>query len=176
MCTAGGPRFNLHCFSTWELSHTIAVQQQQQFAGCQECSQSSSDLGLSLSSASPAREVRGGLPRGGWINLLGSSHTGHTVQWIFILFFCVPVKNFFVQILEVTEQGLWHAEVQPSLPTGNSFPRIHVTRNCCPEATAIYFCFTQDSPSYFLFSSAFLWVIRVALRLSLFWISSATSQ
>lgn len=91
----------------WELSHTIAVKQQHQFTGCQECSQSSSDLRLSLSSANPAEEFRGGLPRGGWINLLGSFHTGHTVQGMFILsFFAVPVKYFFTKTLEVTEWGL----------------------------------------------------------------------
>lgn len=88
--TAEGPRFNLHRFSTTEFSYAVAVQQQQQFAGCQECSQSSSSLGLSLCSANPAEELCRGLPRGGWINLLGSSHTSHTVQRIFILLLCSP--------------------------------------------------------------------------------------
>lgn len=56
----------------------------------------------------------------------------------------------------------------------------HVIEKHCPEAPALYFCFTQDSSSSFIciffFSAAFLWIIRVALRLPLFSISSSTSQ
>lgn len=106
-----GPGLIFTGFQRGSLSHRVTVQLQQQFTVCQECSQSSSYLGLSLSSANPAEELYGCLPRGRWINLLGSSHTGHTIQSIF-----------------------------------------------------------------FFFGSAFLWVIRVVLRLSLFWISPSTFQ
>lgn len=95
-------------FQRGSLSHKVTVQLQKQFTVCLESSQSSSYLGLSLSSANPAEELCGGLPRGSWINLLGSSHTGHTIQWIFMLsfFFAVLIKYFLVKTLEVMVQQL----------------------------------------------------------------------
>lgn len=82
-----GPGLIFTGFQRGSLSHTVTVQLQQQFTVCQECSQSFSYLGLSLFSANLAEELHGGLPRGSWINLLGSFHTGHTIQSIFILLF-----------------------------------------------------------------------------------------
>jgi len=88
--------------------HTTAIQQQQQFTGCQELSQPSSDLGLSRSSANPSEQLFRGLAGSCWINLLGSFHTGHTLQWIFIFFFFFAAldKYFFANTPEVAEQGL----------------------------------------------------------------------
>lgn len=53
------------------------------------------------------------------------------------------------------------------------------TRKHCPEATALYFSFTQDSPSsfFFLFQCSISMNNQgIALRLLLFSISSSTSQ
>lgn len=174
MHTAGGPRLHPHCFSVLEVSHGVAVQQPQ-FTGCQESSQPSSDPGLSLPSANPAEWPLWGLPRGGWINLLGSSHIGHTFRWIFILFLQSQL-NISLKILQKWLSGGYHAPKFSPLWQLEILSQGHVTRNHCPEATMLYFCFTQDSLSSFFFISAFHWVIRVALRLSLFKISSSTSQ
>lgn len=133
--------------------HTTAIQQQQQFTGCQEPSQPSSDLGLSRSSANPSEQLFRGLAGSCWINLLGSFHTGHTLQWIFIFFFFFFLQlwiNISLQILQKwLSRGYDVPEFSP-LWLLEILSQRHVIEKHCPEAPALYFCFTQDSSSSFI--------------------------
>lgn len=132
------------------------------------------------------QSVRAAVQRPGWELLDQSpwqlSHWSHLTVDIYLLFF------FFLQLwINISLQIL-----QKWLSRGYDVPEFsplwlleilsqrHVIEKHCPEAPALYFCFTQDSSSSFIciffFSAAFLWIIRVALRLPLFSISSSTSQ